>query len=119
MEAYGRSGVDLTAMPLVGLGSVCRRQASGEIGRIAVELSASGMRLHGFGIKRRGLAGYADHLASADSMAWSYAARRRPALLGCTTHRNCANCASYALAWRAGIVRDLDGPRQLSFGGAA
>jgi hypothetical protein len=34
-------------------------------------------------------------------MAWSYRARRSPALPGCTGHRNCANCLRYALAWRA------------------
>jgi hypothetical protein len=37
-------------------------------------------------------------------MAWSYAARRAPALPGCTGHRNCANCLAYATAWRARIL---------------
>jgi hypothetical protein len=95
---------------------VCRRQATGEIGAIACELAAAGLRLHGFGVKQHGLARYADHLASADSLAWSYAARRRPALPGCTGHRNCANCPRYALAWRAQVLAGLDGPRQLRLG---
>jgi len=117
---YSAAGVDLTATPLVGLGSVCRRQATGEIGAIVTELAAAGLHLHGFGVKRRGLADYADSLASADSMAWSFAARRRPALAGCAGHRNCANCPRYALAWRAEIARDLDGLRQLRLlGGVA
>jgi hypothetical protein len=102
----------------VGLGSVCRRQASGEIGAIVAELAAAGLRLHGFGVKQRGLARYADRLVSADSLAWSYAARRRPALAGCTRHRNCANCPRYALAWRARVLADLDGPQQLRLEGA-
>ncbi len=120
VERYTSAGVDLTTMPLVGLGSVCRRQASAEIGAIVTELAAVGLRLHGFGVKRRGLADYADSLASADSMAWSYAARRSAPLAGCTGHINCANCPRYALAWRAAIAHDLDGPRQLRLlGGAA
>jgi hypothetical protein len=113
IDRYAAMGIDLAALPLVGLGSVCRRQASSQIGAIAGELAGVGLRLHGFGVKRRGLARYADHLASADSLAWSYAARRRPALAGCTRHRNCANCPHYALAWRAQVIAALDGPRQL------
>jgi hypothetical protein len=113
VDRYTTNGVDLTGVPLVGLGSVCRRQATSEIAAIVAELATVGLRLHGFGVKRHGLARYADHLDSADSLAWSYAARRRPALPGCTGHRNCANCPRYALAWRARVVAGLDGPRQL------
>ena len=61
---------------------------------------ARGLRLHGFGIKTSGLGQYGHLLASADSMAWSYAARRAPALPGCHGHRNCANCLTYATTWR-------------------
>jgi hypothetical protein len=32
--------------------------------------------MHGFGVKTQGLAMYADSLTSADSLAWSYWARR-------------------------------------------
>jgi hypothetical protein len=110
---YQASGVDLTAAPLVGLGSVCRRQASGEIAAIAAELARAGLRLHGFGVKLRGLAGYADLLDSADSLAWSYAARRRPPLPGCHGHKTCANCPRYALGWRARVLAALEAPCQL------
>jgi hypothetical protein len=113
IDRYQQAGVDLAAMPLVGLGSVCRRQASGQIGAITSELTRAGLRLHGFGVKRQGLARYADQLESADSLAWSIHARHRPPLPGCTRHRNCANCPRYALAWRARLLADLDGPRQL------
>jgi hypothetical protein len=116
---YAKAGIDLSTAPLVGLGSVCRRQATGEIGAIVCELAGLGLRLHGFGVKQQGLARYADHLESADSLAWSYAARRRPALPGCTRHRNCANCPRYALAWREQVLAGLDGPRQLRLGGVA
>lgn len=37
-------------------------------------------------------------------MAWSYAARRADPLPGCTGHRNCANCLTYATAWRNRIL---------------
>jgi hypothetical protein len=117
VDRYAEAGVDLRAMPLVGVGSVCRRQASGEISQITTTLAALGVRLHGFGVKHRGLAGYADSLHSADSLAWSYAARRRPPLAGCTTHRNCASCPRYVLAWRQRLTTGLDGPRQLRLGG--
>jgi hypothetical protein len=113
VERYTADGVDLAAAPLVGLGSVCRRQATAEIGGIVTELARAGLRLHGFGVKQRGLAAYADLLESADSMAWSYAARRQPPLPGCRGHRNCANCPRYALRWRAHLLATLTRPRQL------
>jgi hypothetical protein len=119
VDRYAAAGVELAEAPLVGLGSVCRRQASAEIAAIVTVLHRLGLRLHGFGVKTRGLTGYADGLASADSMAWSYAARRRPPLPGCMGHRNCANCPRYALAWRARLVKALDGPQQLHLGGVA
>jgi hypothetical protein len=112
VDLYQQAGVDLARVPLIGLGSVCRRQATTEIARIVTELAGVGVRLHGFGVKRAGLAAYADGLASADSMAWSYHARRRPPLPDCVGHKNCANCLPYALAWRAQMLAILDQPRQ-------
>jgi hypothetical protein len=96
-DAYTAAGVDLDAQRLVGLGSVCRRQATGQAEAIVWALQP--VRLHGFGMKTEGLRRYGAGLASADSMAWSYQARRRPPLPGCT-HRSCANCLRYALDWR-------------------
>jgi hypothetical protein len=100
---YRDAGVDLTQVPLTGLGSVCRRQSTAQITAIVVHLAAAGLRLHGFGIKTGGLARYGHLLASADSMAWSYAARRAPALPG-HPHANCANCLTYATTWRQHIL---------------
>ena len=100
LELYASAGVDLAALPRVGLGSVCRRQSTAEIAVIVTELARRGLRLHGFGVKTGGLHLYGHLLASADSMAWSYAARRAPALPGCTGHQNCANCLTYATRWR-------------------
>ncbi|MDG4790016.1 hypothetical protein O7626_29530 [Micromonospora sp. WMMD1102] len=103
-------GVDLTTMPLVGLGSVCRRQGTREAGVILRALHIRGVRrLHGFGFKTLGLIEHGHLLTSADSMAWSDVARklRRPALPECVRagrHKNCANCLPYALRWRAGVL---------------
>ena len=104
LDLYASAGVDLAALPRVGLGSVCRRQSTAEIAVIVTELARRGLRLHGFGVKTGGLHLYGHLLTSADSMAWSYAARRAPALPGCTGHKNCANCLTYATRWRAGVL---------------
>lgn len=104
---YAAAGVNLTAAPVVGLGSICRRQSTAEIAALVTALAGAGMRLHGFGVKTAGLDHYGPLLSSADSMAWSYGARRRAALPGCTTHRNCANCPHYARQWRTGVLTHL------------
>jgi len=110
VDRYANAGIDLAALPLVGLGSVCRRQATSQIGAIAAELAAAGLRLHGFGVKQHGLARYADALESADSMAWSARARRgRIRLPGCA-HRACSNCPRYALAWQQRLTARLAQP---------
>lgn len=65
----------------VGVGSICKRNKNPmEIVRIlhSIKLSRSDLRLHGFGIKKTSLMNqYVQHLLySADSMAWSFTARR-------------------------------------------
>jgi hypothetical protein len=102
---YQDAGVDLTTEPLVGVGSVCRRQHSAVIGQVFAAIRDAGVpRVHGFGIKLLGLRRYGHLLASADSMAWSMQARREPPLPGCAGHINCANCRRYAYAWAGRIV---------------
>ena len=66
---------------LVGVGSICKRNT--DVHQIEAILSAikrrrPDLRLHGFGIKTTALGSgvVRDCLASADSMAWSFAARR-------------------------------------------
>jgi hypothetical protein len=113
VDAYDRAGIDLAAEPLVGLGSVCRRQATTQIDRIVTTLAGQDLRLHGFGVKTAGLSRYGWALESADSLAWSYAARREPALSG-HRHKNCANCLAYALAWRERVARRALGHHQLA-----
>jgi hypothetical protein len=104
---WSHARVDLTQAPMVGLGSVCRRQGSAEAGHILSALHAMGVRhIHGFGFKILGLTEHADLLTSADSMAWSFDARRRARRApGChATHKNCANCLNYALDWRRNVL---------------
>jgi len=112
-EMYAQAGIDLTAEPLVGLGSVCRRQSTREIGAIVGVLHAMGLRLHGFGVKREGLARYGHCLASADSLAWSQTARwDQIKLPGCTHEGFCNNCQRFALEWREWTVEALESPQQ-------
>ena len=114
-DLYKRAGVDLRAEPLVGVGTVCRRQGTNEATLIMKSLAASGLRLHGFGFKVLGLRASISDLASADSLAWSDTARRAPPISGHdkpgpgrrTGHINCANCLEYALGWRARLFADL------------
>ena len=65
------------------------------------------MRLHAFGAKTLGLKRYAGSLASADSLAWSYNARRHPPMEGCS-HKSCANCRHWALRWRERALEGLE-----------
>jgi hypothetical protein len=56
IDLYEDAGVDLTTEPLVGIGTVCRRQARPRSPQIVGALSSYGLSLHGFGMKSRGLA---------------------------------------------------------------
>jgi hypothetical protein len=112
-DAYEAAGIDLRARPIVGVGSVCRRQHSAQAESIFRVLAERGLALHGFGLKQRGLARSASYLSSADSLAWSFNARRNPDPGGCPHSRrgakNCANCAPYALAWRSRLIETTPG----------
>lgn len=106
IDMYDAMGIDLTLEPLVGLGSICRRQRTAEAVRIVEALYGAGIRLHGFGFKATGLRAAHHLLYSSDSLAWSYSARRRPPLPGCT-HKSCSNCLRYALTWRTRLLNSL------------
>lgn len=106
-DLYERADVDLAALPAVGVGTVCRRQDTSAAEGIVTALAARGYALHGFGVKLTGLGVYGHALASADSMAWSYRARRAAGdreALGLPRpscgKRTCANCLHFALEWR-------------------
>lgn len=114
VDLYAAAGVDLAAEHRVGLGSVCRRESTGEAGLIASTLTGLGLRLHGFGFKTDGLREHAEHLASADSQAWSRVARLQGLRLPECTHRAryCNNCLTWAIVWRERIMSGLREPRQ-------
>lgn len=113
-DLYEHAGVRLGDLPIVGLGSVCRRENTDEIGEVVVAMHARGIRCHGFGCKAGAVRRYGDMLASADSMAWSLAGRRR----GPCTHlkSRCAGHMHYALAWRDSVLTaDVGGTVQMAF----
>ncbi len=105
VDLYAAEGVDLESERTIGLGSVCRRQAEGDIARIIASLMP--LRLHAFGVKGNAFVANSDRLISADSMAWSYQARRNEPLPGCR-HRCCNHCQPYALRWRRRLLRRID-----------
>lgn len=113
IRIYENAGIDLRNEPVVGLGSVCRRQRTVEIDSVVTSLAALGLRLHGFGVKAGGLSRYGPLLASADSLAWSYNARRSEPLAGCA-HKACSNCLRWATKWREQVVAGLPDSVQLA-----
>jgi len=103
MELYWTLGrIDLTAEPVVAVGSICRRQGTSEACDILTALNRAGLkRLHGFGFKLEGLRDHGHLLTSADSMAWSLQARFEGLRLdGCAHRGPCNNCAAWAHHWR-------------------
>jgi hypothetical protein len=106
IRLYEEAGIDLSQYPVVGLGSVCRRQGTEEITALA-EMLTPRLALHGFGVKKRGLLAAADRFTSADSLSWSYDARRSAPLPG-HKHGNCASCLDYARQWRTRLLAQLE-----------
>lgn len=108
-DLYTAAGIDLLKEPIVGLGSVCRRQNMTIAATLVGVLADSGLRLHGFGFKATGLKACGARLASSDSLAWSYHARREPPRWECRgKHINCANCAPFALEWREELLSSIE-----------
>ena len=105
IDMYGEAGVNLSEVPLVGVGSVCRRQHTEAIGEVieAILDTDPQMDLHLFGVKVKGLKLYGHNASSVDSLGWSYNARRNPKLPECQ-HASCNNCIKWALRWRRNIV---------------
>ncbi|WP_433358631.1 DUF7221 family queuine tRNA-ribosyltransferase-like protein [Streptosporangium sp. CA-115845] len=104
VEMYAAAGIDLTREPCVGVGSICSRQNSITIALLIEQLAALGLRLHGFGVKIKGLELCGEKLMSVDSAAWSDHARYQHDKLPSCTHADCRNCPEYAAAWRADLI---------------
>jgi hypothetical protein len=96
VEMYRQLGVDLARVPLVGVGSICRRQRTERTSRLSNTLASYGLRLHGFGLKTSGLLHAHRWMHSSDSMAWSFAARKAQTGL--------QNSLPEALGWRAALL---------------
>ncbi|WP_455709622.1 deazapurine DNA modification protein DpdA family protein [Micromonospora sediminicola] len=111
VHMYADAGIDLTREPLVGVGSVCRRQHMDEAIEIMQALRDLGIpRLHGFGFKIEGLRACWNLLHTADSMAWSFDGRhagpcQHPPYATGKQPQSEANCLSYALEWRRQHIR--------------
>jgi hypothetical protein len=112
VDMYYEAGVQLHTHPVVGVGSVCRRQHTDEAAAIFRSLHARGLALHGFGLKIEGLRKAARFLASSDSMAWSQHERREHSVRirtgapnPCGHRGSCANCLPAALRWRQRVLR--------------
>ncbi len=102
-ERYIKCGVNLYAEPVIGVGSICRRQNTAKAATILTLLASEGFNLHAFGLKLGGLKLAHNLIKSADSMAWSFDARRTPHRLPGHTHKNCANCLEFAQLWRTKV----------------
>jgi hypothetical protein len=103
---YRAAGIDLAALPRVGVGSVCRIQATGKIGEIATALARHhGLAMHGYGVKSKAFEnGYGPLFASTDSMAWSTRGRH---VAGCAHGSRALSeggCLQFAIAWRTALL---------------
>ncbi|MCF6391235.1 hypothetical protein [Mycobacterium sp. SMC-4] len=105
IDMYYDAGVDLSQCFLVGVGSICRRQGTAEIDVIlsTIQRHDPEIPLHAYGCKVTGLKRYGHRITSADSLSWSYQARRSAPLPG-HRHAACNNCLTYALAWRERVL---------------
>ena len=99
VEMYQRAGVDLAELPVVGVGSICRRQQTLRAEHLIWHLADEGIKLHGFGLKVTGLKNSHQNLVSADSMAWSFHARRE--------RNGMQNNLGFALEWRSEMLGGL------------
>lgn len=106
IELYAAAGVDVAALPLVGMGTVCRRQHTMVAVRLIQGVASQGVKLHGFGLKVTSVLRSSQYLASCDSMAWSLDGRL-PKGGRCKRerdHAKCGNCLDYAHLWRQRLL---------------
>ncbi len=99
VEMYARAGVDLRTFDRVGVGSICRRSHHMRAALILSGLADEGLKLHGFGFKVDGLVAAHSYLASADSMAWSFHARRE--------QNGKQNDFGFACEWRGDMLAKI------------
>lgn len=107
VDMYHNAGINLSDEPVVGLGSVCRRENTVQIAEIVGMLHELGIRLHGFGCKTGAIRKVGALLQSADSMAWSVSGFYE----GPCTHlkSRCNNHLHWALEWRDRVLAQPEG----------
>ncbi len=103
VDMYRRAGFDDMRF---GLGSVCRRQATGGVQELITRLHDDGFKIHAFGFKTKGLIACGEMLESSDSLAWSMNAKHNPPIPG-HTHKTCANCIVWAKRWRENLLSQV------------
>jgi len=106
---YKAVGIDLSNLPIVGIGSLANRQDSPIVTKIIMELVSRNFKLHAFGLSITGLKDNHQSLVSSDSMVWSFIARKRKIkLANCDyEHVICNNCLQFAKKWRKDVLRSL------------
>lgn len=103
VEDYMKAGVNLRNAPMVGLGSI-KKKESLPLSVLISSLKHEGIKLHGFGLGLKSLEYFAAKgVASADSTAWGVGARKRPGESG-----GDQNSLSAALLWREEIFSKLE-----------
>lgn len=109
VRMYEQVGLNLRRERAIGVGSMASRQGSSDLYDVFSNLAQEYKSLHGFGLSVNGLRRVHTFLASADSMVWSFVARRRKLKYEhCDRgHANCNNCIAYALYWRRSLLREI------------
>jgi hypothetical protein len=107
IDMYADAGIDLAALPAVGVGTICRREGTIEAQRIISGVAARGIKVHGFGVKTSGLKANHRNFHSADSFAWSYGARKQTRECPHGIVRWERNCPEYLKTWHANVLRGL------------
>jgi hypothetical protein len=109
-DMYDEAGVRLEDYPLVGLGSVCRRNTPSEFMRVlegVIPRLTPWLALHSFGMKTMGLELAGHLMTTADSASWSYTARKEHIVMDGHTHGHCGNCLPYARLWRSNMLEKV------------
>lgn len=106
-QMYLDAGVELADCRRVGIGSICTRAHLPEIVDVIERLAGRGYALHGFGLKITALPVVGHLLRSADSMAWSKAARHATEdtrTAECQHDGDCRNCYVFAKRWHQRVI---------------
>jgi hypothetical protein len=108
-DADQGAGIDISTFPAGGVGSVCRHQSPTRAGTVLACQQDARAKRHSLVFKTRRLTLAQDSLTSADSLAWSYTARRKPPPECVGRHEHCGNCMRAGLRWSHRVTRELLG----------